>query len=91
LLRAISPETGAKLQNKSIMKIQFEVDGVEQIKTLKADSRGRISIGADYAGETVSVAIQSESEPDTQSFKNKGKSPASDDLADGTKGGVADE
>lgn len=29
----------------------------EEIKTLKADSRGRINIGTDYADERVRVAI----------------------------------
>lgn len=48
------------------MKIQFEVDDPDDIKTLTADSRGRISIGSEYAGETVSVAIQHTPDPDSE-------------------------
>ena len=72
------------------MKIQFEVDGAEQIKTLQADSRGRITIGAEYAGETVSVAIQNEPEPATQEIIKEEKSVASDEEVASALDGLGD-
>ena len=33
------------------------MDLPDEIKELKADSRGRVNLGPDYAGETVRVAI----------------------------------
>lgn len=39
------------------MKVLVEADDGELLKDVKADSRGRITLGADYAGETVSIAV----------------------------------
>ena len=39
------------------MKILIESDSEELHEELKADSRGRITLGSEYAGETVSVAV----------------------------------
>lgn len=39
------------------MKVFIDTDTDELIEGLKADGRGRITLGSEYAGETVSVAI----------------------------------
>ena len=39
------------------MKILIESDSEELHEELKADSRGRITLGSEYADETVSVAV----------------------------------
>lgn len=39
------------------MKVIVETDTGEIHEELKADSRGRITLGRDYAGEVVSVAV----------------------------------
>lgn len=39
------------------MRILVETDSDELHEQLRADSRGRITLGSDYAGETVSVAV----------------------------------
>lgn len=39
------------------MKVLIETDSDELHEELKADSRGRITLGSEYAGETVSVAV----------------------------------
>jgi hypothetical protein len=39
------------------MKVLVEADSEELHEQLKADSRGRINLGAEYAGETVTVAV----------------------------------
>jgi len=39
------------------MKVLIETDSDELHEELKVDSRGRITLGSDYAGETVSVAV----------------------------------
>lgn len=39
------------------MKILVESDSDELHEDVTADSRGRITLGAAYAGETVSVAV----------------------------------
>jgi len=39
------------------LKILIETDSDELHEELKADSRGRITLGKDYAGEVVSVAV----------------------------------
>jgi len=39
------------------MRILIESDSDELHEELTADSRGRITLGSEYAGETVSVAV----------------------------------
>jgi hypothetical protein len=39
------------------MRVLVETDSDELHEQLRADSRGRITLGSDYAGETVSVAV----------------------------------
>lgn len=39
------------------MKVLIESDSEELHEELKADSRGRITLGSEYADETVSVAV----------------------------------
>lgn len=39
------------------MKVLVETDAEEILRDVTADSRGRITLGSDYAGETVSIAI----------------------------------
>lgn len=39
------------------MRVIVETDSDELHEQLRADSRGRITLGSDYAGETVSVAV----------------------------------
>lgn len=39
------------------MKILVETDDDELVKDVKADGRGRVTLGSEYAGETVSVAV----------------------------------
>lgn len=39
------------------MKIFVETDSDELLEELNADGRGRITLGSEYAGETVSVAV----------------------------------
>lgn len=39
------------------MKTLIESDSDEIHEQLKADNRGRITLGSEYAGETVSVAV----------------------------------
>lgn len=39
------------------MKILVETDSGELIEEVTADSRGRVTLGSDYANETVSLAI----------------------------------
>lgn len=39
------------------MRILIETDSDELHEDIKADSRGRITLGSEYAGETVSVAV----------------------------------
>ena len=41
------------------MKVLIESDSEELHEELKADSRGRITLGSEYADETVSVAVVS--------------------------------
>lgn len=45
------------------MKVLVEADDDEIYKELKADSRGRITLGQEYASEHVTVAVV-EREPD---------------------------
>lgn len=39
------------------MKILVETDDDELVKDVTADGRGRITLGSEYAGEVVSVAV----------------------------------
>lgn len=39
------------------MKVFVEADNQEIHEELKADDRGRITLGSHYAGETVAVAV----------------------------------
>lgn len=46
------------------MKVYVETDTDSIKEELKADSRGRITLGSDYAGEVVSVAILEDGDDD---------------------------
>lgn len=37
--------------------MQLELDDFDHIKTYKADDRGRVTLGADYAGKEVKVVV----------------------------------
>lgn len=39
------------------MKVLVETDTDELLEGVKADGRGRITLGSEYAGEVVSVAV----------------------------------
>lgn len=39
------------------MKVLVETDDEQIIKNVKADGRGRITLGSEFANETVSVAV----------------------------------
>lgn len=39
------------------MEVLVETDTDEIVEELTADGRGRITLGSEYAGETVSVAV----------------------------------
>lgn len=43
--------------------MKLQIDSKDQIKELKADGRGRITIGSEYADQEVQIAIL-ETEPD---------------------------
>lgn len=42
---------------QEIMKRKSGLTGAKEVKTLKADERGRVNLGVDYAHEAVRVAI----------------------------------
>lgn len=39
------------------MKVLVETDDEEILKELRADSRGRVTLGSEYAGKTVTLAV----------------------------------
>jgi hypothetical protein len=39
------------------MKVLIETDDERIIKDVKADSRGRVTLGSEFAGKTVSLAV----------------------------------
>jgi len=47
------------------MRILIESDSDELHEEVTADSRGRITLGSEYAGETVSVAVVEREDEDT--------------------------
>lgn len=48
------------------MKVLVETDDEEIIKNVKADGRGRITLGKEYADEVVSVAVVERDDSDRQ-------------------------
>lgn len=46
------------------MKVLIETDTEEIVEDVKADSRGRITLGKEYANAVVSVAVVNENKED---------------------------
>lgn len=39
------------------MKVYVETDSDELVEEIKADARGRVTLGSEYADETISIAV----------------------------------
>ena len=54
---AMAKEMAATIRRRGTLRMQIEVSASEIKSEKKADDRGRVTLGSEFAGKTVTVAV----------------------------------